>query len=181
LFARSRHGSTTSTRSRNSTGRRIDLADGLRLVYHRTPRAWSQVASAEGDNWAQAIAGGSEEVVGEVGMRSTPPSGGWRYGRVDPCPGIGCASNLVPKSATSDGAKVPAVPVAVFDERNGHACGRQHLRSAICATRFKGPCGPASDTDHTGPSISPASMPMARSRGLPRAGELKPYGSALAM
>jgi hypothetical protein len=30
LFARSRHGSTTSTRSRNSTGRRIDLADGLR-------------------------------------------------------------------------------------------------------------------------------------------------------
>jgi len=30
LFARGRHGSTTSTRSRNSTGRRIDLADGLR-------------------------------------------------------------------------------------------------------------------------------------------------------
>ena len=30
LFARSRHGSTTSTRSRNSTGRRVDLADGLR-------------------------------------------------------------------------------------------------------------------------------------------------------
>jgi hypothetical protein len=30
LFARSRHGSTTSTQSRNSTGRRIDLADGLR-------------------------------------------------------------------------------------------------------------------------------------------------------
>src|SRR5262249_40560311 len=30
LFARSRHGSTTSTRSRNSTGRRIDLADGVR-------------------------------------------------------------------------------------------------------------------------------------------------------
>jgi len=39
-----------------------------------------------------------------------------RYGRVDPCPGVGCTSNLVPKSATSDGdkAKVPVVPVAVF-------------------------------------------------------------------
>src|SRR5262249_29148738 len=26
---------------------------------------------------------------------------------------------------------------------NGHACGRQYLRSAICATRSKGPRGPA--------------------------------------
>jgi len=28
------------------------------------------MASAEGDDWTQAIAGGSEEVVGEVGMRA---------------------------------------------------------------------------------------------------------------
>jgi hypothetical protein len=27
--------------------------------------------------------------------------------------------------------------------RNGRACGRQYLRSAICATRSKGPRGPA--------------------------------------
>jgi hypothetical protein len=54
--------------------------------------------------------------------------------------------------------------------RNGRACGRQYLRSAICATRSKGPAVPRSDTDHTGPFISPASMPMTRSRGLPRAG-----------
>src|SRR5262249_26809611 len=27
--------------------------------------------------------------------------------------------------------------------RNGYACGRQYLRSAICATRSKGPRGPA--------------------------------------
>src|SRR5262249_37712385 len=47
-------------------------------------------------------------------MRSTPPSGGWRYGRVDGCPGVACTSNLVPKSATSEGAKVPGVPLAVF-------------------------------------------------------------------
>jgi hypothetical protein len=38
----------------------------------------------------------------------------WRYGRVDPCPGGPCTSNLVPKSATSDSVKVLAVPVAVF-------------------------------------------------------------------
>jgi integrase len=36
------------------------------------------------------------------------------------------------------------------------------LRSAICATRSKGPAVPRSDTGHAGPSISPASMPMAR-------------------
>src|SRR5262249_50301467 len=35
---------------------------------------------------------------------------------------------------------------------------------------LKAPAVPRPDTDHTGPSISPASMPMARSRGLPRAG-----------
>src|SRR5260221_8491800 len=39
--------------------------------------------------------------------------------------------------------------------RNGRACGRQYLCSAICATRSKGPRGPAIDTEHTGPSISP--------------------------
>jgi hypothetical protein len=27
--------------------------------------------------------------------------------------------------------------------RNGRACGRQYLRSAICATRSNGPRGPA--------------------------------------
>jgi Phage integrase family len=46
----------------------------------------------------------------------------------------------------------------VRPRRNGHACGRQCLRSAICATRSKGPAVPRSDTDHTGPSISPAYM-----------------------
>jgi hypothetical protein len=49
------------------------------------------------------------------------------------------------------------------------ACGRQYLRSATCVTRSKDPAVSRSDMDHTGPSISPASMPMARSRGLPRA------------
>jgi hypothetical protein len=29
--------------------------------------------------------------------------------------------------------------------RNGRACGRQYLRSAICATRSKGPRGPADE------------------------------------
>ena len=67
---------------------------------------------SEADDGAMANAGGSEEVAGEVGMRSTP----WRYGRVDGCPGVACTSNLVPKSATSDGDKVPAVPVGVFGE-----------------------------------------------------------------
>src|SRR5215472_8000860 len=37
--------------------------------------------------------------------------------------------------------------------RNGRACGRQYLCSAICATRSKGPRGPAVGF-HTGPSIS---------------------------
>ena len=49
--------------------------------------------------------------------------------------------------------------------RNGRACGRQCLRSAICATRSKGPAVPRSDTDRTGQSISLARCP----RGLPRA------------
>src|SRR5258707_2934436 len=35
---------------------------------------------------------------------------------------------------------------------------------------LKAPVVPRPDTDHTGPFISLASMPMARSRGLPRAG-----------
>src|SRR6516165_9670106 len=52
---------------------------------------------------------------------------------------------------------------------------RSRVRAAILAVRtarldLKAPAVPRSDTDHTGPSISPASMPMARSRGLPRAG-----------
>src|SRR5205809_5699813 len=40
------------------------------------------------------------------------------HGRVDPRPGVASASNLVPKSATSDGDKTkgPALPVAVFGE-----------------------------------------------------------------
>ena len=40
----------------------------------------------------------------------------YAHGRVDPRPGVASASNLVPKSATSDGdkAKGPALPVAVF-------------------------------------------------------------------
>ena len=62
------------------------------------------------------VANRSKEAVGEVGMRSTPPSGGWRYGRVDGWPGVACTMNLVAKSATSDGDKVPAVPVGVFGE-----------------------------------------------------------------
>jgi hypothetical protein len=62
--------------------------------------------------------------------------------------------------------------------RNDRACERHYLRSAICATRSKGP-GTA------GQSISLASMPMARSRGLPReagsrelTARLRAYGSA---
>src|SRR5262245_8588732 len=55
--------------------------------------------------------------------------------------------------------------------RNGRACGRQYLRSAICATRSRASAVPRSDTDHTGPSLSPASMPMTRSPGLPPAGD----------
>jgi len=38
---------------------------------------------------------------------------GWRYGRVDPCPGVGCTSNLVPKSATSDGDKAKGLARSV--------------------------------------------------------------------
>src|SRR6266404_72572 len=38
--------------------------------------------------------------------------------------------------------------------RNGRACGRQYLRSAICATRSKAPVVPRPDTAHTGPFIS---------------------------
>jgi hypothetical protein len=40
------------------------------------------------------------------------------HGRVDPRPGVASASNLLPKSATSDGDKTkgPALPVAVFGE-----------------------------------------------------------------
>jgi hypothetical protein len=40
------------------------------------------------------------------------------HGRVNPRPGVASASNLVPKSATSDGdkAKGPALPVAVLGE-----------------------------------------------------------------
>ena len=40
------------------------------------------------------------------------------HGRIDPRPGVASASNLVPKSAISDGdkAKGPALPVAVFGE-----------------------------------------------------------------
>jgi hypothetical protein len=46
---------------------------------------------------------------------------------------------------------------------------RSRLRAAILALRdlresiYKGPRGPRPDTDHTGPSISLTSMPMARS------------------
>jgi len=47
--------------------------------------------------------------------------------------------------------------------RNGRACGRQNLCSAICATRSKAPVVPRPDTAHTGPFISLAPMPMARS------------------
>src|SRR5215470_17688262 len=63
--------------------------------------------------------------------------------------------------------------------RNGRACGRQYLRSAICATRSKGPRGPTVGYDHTGHSIS-----LACPRGLlpqPVQGAdrpLRPYGSA---
>src|SRR5260370_25623512 len=45
---------------------------------------------------------------------------------------------------------------------SGNTCGPLSARLDL-----KGPAVPRSDTDHTGPSISPA---MARSRGLPRAG-----------
>jgi integrase len=38
------------------------------------------------------------------------------------------------------------------DRRNGRACGRQCLCSAICAARSKGPRGLRSDTDSTGTS-----------------------------
>src|SRR5262249_51303720 len=47
----------------------------------------------------------------------------------------------------------------------GNTCGPPSARLDLKATVV-----PRSDTDHTGPSISPASIPMARSRGLPRAG-----------
>src|SRR6266480_6558371 len=43
----------------------------------------------------------------------------------------------------------------------GNTCGPLSARLDL-----KAPAVPRSDTDHTGPSISPASMPMARSRGL---------------
>ncbi len=42
----------------------------------------------------------------------------------------------------------------------GNTCGSLSARLDL-----KTPAVPRSDTDHTGPSISPASMPMARSRG----------------
>jgi len=52
---------------------------------------------------------------------------------------------------------------------------KTEMSSSLVAPRsvpldLKAPVVPRLDTDHTGPSISPASMPMARSRGLPRAG-----------
>src|SRR6516165_954552 len=47
----------------------------------------------------------------------------------------------------------------------GNTCAPRSARLDL-----KAPAVPRSDTDHTGPSISTASMPMARSRGLPRAG-----------
>ena len=50
----------------------------------------------------------------------------------------------------------------------GNTCGPLSARLDL-----KAPAVPRSDTDHTGPSISPASMPMARSRGLPRAARFR--------
>jgi len=76
----------------------------------------------------------------------------------------------VPESADEPTAVWWRSPFRGKPRPNGRACGPQYLRSAICVTRSKDPAVPRSDTDHTGPSISPASMPMARSRGLPRAG-----------
>src|SRR5437762_9755120 len=43
----------------------------------------------------------------------------------------------------------------------GNTCAPRSVRLDL-----KAPVVPRSDTDHTGPSISPASMPMARSRRL---------------
>src|SRR5262249_50834155 len=40
-------------------------------------------------------------------------------------------------------ARSRRTPASDLDWRNGRACGRQYLRSAICATRSKGPRGPA--------------------------------------
>src|SRR5438034_7248128 len=45
---------------------------------------------------------------------------------------------------------------------SGNTCAPRPVRLDL-----KAPVVPRPDTDHTGPSISPASMPMARSRGLP--------------
>jgi len=58
-----------------------------------------------------ALAGAS---ITALVQRTKPGARTNRYGRVDPCPGVGCTSNLVAKSAMLDGAEVPAVPVAVF-------------------------------------------------------------------
>jgi integrase len=54
--------------------------------------------------------------------------------------------------------------------RNGHACGRQYLRSAICATRSKGPRGPAVEY---GPHRT-----IYLTGKVARAHPLRPYGSA---
>src|SRR5262249_1406781 len=40
---------------------------------------------------------------------------------------------------------------------------RRNGRAGICAAQSKAPAVPRADTDHTGPAISPGSMPMARS------------------
>jgi hypothetical protein len=55
------------------------------------------------------------------------------HGRVDPRPGVAPASNLVPKSATSDGDKTkgPALPVAVFAPITMGVAG-----AAFCAARM---------------------------------------------
>src|SRR6516165_5049323 len=64
---------------------------------------------------------------------------------------------------------------------------RRNGRAGICATRSKAPAVPRPDTDHTGPSISPASMPSGkvarasarrRFRAFELTGPLRPYGSA---
>src|SRR6516164_2303948 len=75
------------------------------------------------------------------------------------------------RKATAIGRRRAASPTPLTGNEQHHERAGGNAYGPLSARLdLKVPAVPRPDTDHTGPSIPPASMPMARSRGLPRAG-----------